>query len=252
MNVDAVVDLVLTTVEAPYFYFMVFAVIVADAVFIVVPSETIVVALGALSLTAGQPTLVPLIVVSALGAFVGDTLTYWAARRLNVTKFAWARRPRAAAGFSWAASALSYRAVSVILTARFVPFGRLAVNLTAGSTRFPYRRFAVLTSFSAVAWSLYNVLMGAALGQLFGGNVILAVGASILLAVCVGMVVDGAVRRLTPARPGSTGSGHEQAALISDDHETGAVMGPEFSHHPADVGLGGVGRDDKLVRDLRV
>ncbi len=239
-------------VEAPYFYVLVFAVVVADAFFVVVPSETIVVALGALALTAGQPALVPLIVVSALGAFVGDSLTYWAARRLDVTRFAWARKPKVAAGLSWAESELSYRAVSVILTARFIPFGRLVVNLTAGSTRFPYRRFVVLTSFSAVAWSLYNVLMGAALGQLFGGNVLLAVGASILLALCVGMVVDAAVRRLTPARPGSVGSGHEQAALISDDHETGTVVGPEFGHHPADVGLGGVGRDDQAVRDLRV
>jgi membrane-associated protein len=50
--------------------------------------------------------------------------------------------------FRWAGKELRKRPASLILVARFIPIGRVAVNLTAGATHFP-PRFVALTVLSA-------------------------------------------------------------------------------------------------------
>ena len=47
------------------------------------------------------------------------------------------RGPRMQAAFRWAGRELRKRPASLILVARFVPIGRVAVNLTAGATHYP-------------------------------------------------------------------------------------------------------------------
>lgn len=187
---DQISDAILAAAASSWVYAFVFGLTVLDAFLVVVPSETVVVALGALSAESGQPSVVPLLVVAGAAAVLGDSLTFALGRVVGLQRFGWMRRPRVIRSFEWAKRALDRRAALVLLTARFVPFARIAVNLTAGATRFSYRRFVALTAIAGVCWALYNVGIGAFFGTVYAGNPVVAVAVSVAVAITVGLVID--------------------------------------------------------------
>jgi membrane protein DedA with SNARE-associated domain len=110
------------------------------------------------------------------------------------------RRPRAQRSFAWASAELGRRAASLLLVGRFLPIGRVAVNLAAGTTGYPRRRFVALSALAGSAWGAYSVGIGALAGAWFADNQLLGVAVAIGTAVLVGVAVD---RVLTAARPGA-------------------------------------------------
>ena len=200
MNPDAVTAAVVAAATSPWVYGAVFLLTLLDAFLVVVPSETVLVALGALALSTGSPDVRLLVPVAAVAAIAGDSLTYWLGRSMRFEHHAWARRRRVAAVAVWAKRSLDRRAAAVLLTARFVPFGRIAVNLTAGVSRFHYPRFLALTAVAGVCWSVYTVSVGALFGALFGGNPVLAVAVSVVVALGLGFCVDRASERMSAMR----------------------------------------------------
>jgi membrane protein DedA with SNARE-associated domain len=92
--------------------------------------------------------------------------------------------------FRWAGRELRRRPASLILVARFVPIGRVAVNLTAGVTHYPHLRFVGLTILSATLWAGYSVAIGLFFGQWFEDNHLLGAAIAIVCAVVLGIVVD--------------------------------------------------------------
>jgi membrane protein DedA with SNARE-associated domain len=194
---DEFVDAALALADAPGIYALVFAFTLLDAFLVIVPSETLVVALGALAMSSGSPSVWVLIPVAAVAAVAGDSLTYLIGRALRRRRTAWNRRPRVAALLDWARTALDRRAAAVLLTARFVPFGRIAVNLTAGSTGFRYSRFLPLTVVAGVCWAGYNVAIGGFFGVWFADNPVLAVVLSVVVAVGAGVLLDRASALVT-------------------------------------------------------
>ena len=197
-------DFILSTAEQPWVYLLVFICCTVDGFFPPFPSESVVVGLASLVITQGVPDVWLLILVSSLGAFVGDNLAYAMGRGVGTQRFRWMRRPRSQKAFEWAGYELEKRAASLILVARFIPFGRVAVNLTAGATGYSRRRFLVLTCISAIAWGSYSVGIGALAGAWFKDNHLLGVTVAISVAVLLGFIVDriiSAVRGSTPLRP---------------------------------------------------
>lgn len=94
------------------------------------------------------------------------------------------------------------RAALVILIARYIPFGRVAVNLMAGATGFPYRRYLPLSILACSAWAVYNVGVGAAFGAWLGDYPVIAVAVSIAVAIAVGLLIDAVrLRREAATRP---------------------------------------------------
>jgi membrane protein DedA with SNARE-associated domain len=100
------------------------------------------------------------------------------------------RGPRMQAAFRWAGRELRKRPASLILVARFVPIGRVAVNLTAGVTHYPHLRFVGLTVLSASLWAGYSVTIGLFFGQWFEDNHVLGAVIAIICAVALGILVD--------------------------------------------------------------
>lgn len=195
-----ITDAAIALAASPWVYAVVFLLTVLDAFFVIVPSETVVVALGALALSTGSPQLGILIPVAAVAAIVGDSLTFWLGRVVGLQRFAWMRRPRVVRVLAWAGRALDERAAAVLLTARFIPFGRVAVNLTAGASGFRYRRFLGLTSVAGVCWATYTSIVGAIFGAWFDGNPLLAVVVSVAVALALGVLVDRATSRIAAGR----------------------------------------------------
>jgi membrane-associated protein len=148
-------------------YVLIFAVVAGDAVLPLLPGETMVVTGGVLS-TSGDLNLALVFLAGAVGAFLGDSLCYWIGRKLG-TRAAerFLRGDRGKRTLAWAENALDQRGKTLIAVARFVPGGRTAVALTAGTTEFPWRTYAVADIVGVTIWSAYNAGLGAIGGKAF-------------------------------------------------------------------------------------
>lgn len=185
------------TVASPWLYVVMLAVTVIDGFFPPVPSETVLVAAAAVLASTGEYwALVPLGLVAALGAAMGDNIAFALGRRLGTTRWAWMRRPRVAAAFAHAERALEQRSAALILGARYIPVGRVAVNMSAGALRFSWRRFLPLSVVAGISWSALSLAIGLLAGSWVTDQPLLSAGIGIVVALVIGLVID----RVTAAR----------------------------------------------------
>ncbi|WP_407343639.1 DedA family protein [Pengzhenrongella phosphoraccumulans] len=188
-------DWIVALAAAPWVYLALYAIAALDGFFPPVPSETVVIALAALSVSAGIPNLALVLLAAAAGAFTGDQIAYAIGGRLDVRRLRILRSPRGQRTIDWAEAALAKRGPSFILAARYIPIGRVAVNMTAGATRYPRRRFAALTALAAVTWSLYSVAIGLTAGAWFRDRPLVAVVIGVLGGFLGGLVLDRMLAR---------------------------------------------------------
>jgi membrane protein DedA with SNARE-associated domain len=141
------------------------------------------------------------ILVAAVAAVTGDAACYLVGRTVGLERWRWMRTPRVRTAFAWARARLERRAALVLFTARFIPFARLAVNLSAGATGVTAPRFLAIAGLAALAWSAYQALIGAAMAAILPGGPVVAVVASVALAVGIGLAIDAVLaRRLRSGR----------------------------------------------------
>jgi membrane-associated protein len=174
---------------------MLFATI--DGFFPPVPSESVVIALASLSVAQGSPSIVLVALAAAAGAFIGDQIAYFIGSRVDVHRLRVFRTPRGRRTLAWAEHALAHRGSSFILAARYIPIGRVAVNMTAGALGYPRRRFVGLTALAAVTWAAYGSLVGAGAGIWLADHPVIAVVAGVVVGTGVGIGIDWVLRRWT-------------------------------------------------------
>jgi membrane protein DedA with SNARE-associated domain len=202
----AVETFVTASVELPYVLLIVAALCLVDAVFPVVPSESVLIAVATVSVSSSPsaaapaaapagPPLWALVIVAALAAWVGDHLVFHLGRRVGSERWRWMRRPRVARAIDWARRALARRGGLYIVTGRFIPGGRVAVNFVAGSTRYPRGRFAVTAGLAAIVWASYSVGIGVLFSAVFDGQPLLAMLVGIVVACVAGLVLDAVFGR---------------------------------------------------------
>jgi membrane-associated protein len=198
---QAINDFILTAAGQPWVLLLVLACCLIDGFFPPIPSESVVVGLAAGAAPADVPNPWLLMLVAGVGAFSGDNIAYLIGRRVGTRRWSWMRGPRMQSAFRWAGKELRKRPASLILVARFVPIGRVAVNLTAGVTHYPRLRFVGLTVLSATLWAGYSVGIGLFFGQWFEDNHLLGAAIAIVCAVALGIAVDVAINRLRGKTP---------------------------------------------------
>src|SRR6266516_2671733 len=136
-----------------------------DAVIPVVPSETSVITAGVVA-SQGDLSLPVIIAAAAAGAFLGDNTAYFLGHRygtrINDRFFSGAK---ARMRIEWAQRQVTERGGELIAIGRFIPGGRTAVTLSAGTLGVPWRRFVVFDAAAALGWALYAALLG-----YFGGH----------------------------------------------------------------------------------
>jgi membrane-associated protein len=191
---------VLEVAASPWIYPALFLLVVADAFLVILPSETVVVALGALAAASGEPAVALLIPVAAVGALVGDTLCFLIGRRVGLDRWAWMRRGRIQRALARARRTVLTRPAVLIFTARYIPYARIAVNLSAGAAGLPPRRFLPLAAVAGLAWAIYNLSVGALFGTALPDSPLLAIGISVVVAIALGVVVDLVVQRVAARR----------------------------------------------------
>ena len=182
--------------SSPWLYPLVFALVVGDAFLVVLPSETVVVALGALAGATGTPWLIVLVPIAAVGATTGDLLCFLIGRRVGLDRWDWQRRGRIAAALGRVQRTIEHRTAVLVFTARYIPFARIAVNLTAGASGIRLARFVPLSAAAGLGWAIYNVAIGASFGAMLRDQPILAIVLSVAVAITLGVAVDVVIGRV--------------------------------------------------------
>lgn len=176
-----------------------------DGIIPPLPSDSVVVALAAVSVMGGHPNMILLGVAAAVGAFIGDQTAYTIGRYSRLERLTRSKNRRIRGMMDWAGTQLHRRGGVIIIAGRYLPVGRIAVNLSAGMTKYPRSTFIKFDMIAAVSWSIYCLLIGAFAGELFNriapgdnGPLLSAVFA-VVLAMVVGYVVDRILARTTGA-----------------------------------------------------
>ena len=142
---------------------------------------------------SGDLNLEMIVPLAAGGAFLGDNTAYLIGRRFGerVTRRFFTSE-RARARLDWAERQLSERGGELIGIGRFIPGGRTAVTLSAGTLAFPWPRFALFDALAAIGWALYASLLGYFGGRTFEHaawkGLLLALGIAFAVAASVELV----------------------------------------------------------------
>jgi len=208
-----------------------------DGFFPPVPSESVVIALASLSVAHGEPDLALVFAAGAVGAFAGDQIAYLIGSRVDVHRLRVFRTERGRRTLAWAEQALASRGSSFILAARYIPVGRVAVNMTAGALGYPRRRFVGLTALAAVTWAAYGAAVGVGAGIWLEAHPLVAVVAGVVVGTLVGVGIDWVLRRWAglgrvPAAPPAPAAG-EPADLVAGAVGSAAPAAPGSAAVPA-------------------
>ena len=176
---------------SPLTYLVLFAAVGGDAILPVVPGEPMVIAAAVLA-AQGHLIIAAVVFAAFLGAFAGDHVSYFlgrmfgqrAARRI-------ARGDKGARRLEWAERTLERRGATLLLVARFIPGGRTAATLAAGTLNMAWRRFAVADAVAAVLWALYASSIGYFGGAAFTESPWRALALSLGIAAVLALAIEG-------------------------------------------------------------
>lgn len=175
----------------PVTYLVVLGAAAADVLLPLIPAETIVLTAAVL---AGQGELLIWLIVpaAAVGAFLGDNVSYWLGRRVgDPVAQRFFRGEKARSRLAWAEAAIHRRGVLLIVIGRFIPGGRTATTFAAGTLAMEYRRFLVADGSAAFIWALYISMLGYVGGASFEDNLWLPLAIALALAMLVAVAAEG-------------------------------------------------------------
>jgi membrane-associated protein len=181
---------------SPLLYPLLAALVSLDGVVPMIPSEAAVMTAGVFART-GTPNLLLVVLVAALGVFVSDHIVYGLSRSAFGPRLL-GRFPRIGRAVAAAGRRLDGRTGRLIVLSRFLPGGRLTMNIACGTTRVPLSRFSPASAIAAAAWGAYHAGLGVLGGATFAKNPLLGIATGLVLSLVVGGVVELFRRR--PAR----------------------------------------------------
>ena len=178
-------------------YLVVFAIAMLDAFFPIVPSEATAIAAGVVAGTGGLAVEL-CILAAALGAFVGDNISFggghFLGERLQRRFFS---GEKARKRLQWADRMLQERGWYLIIVARFIPGGRTVTTFTAGFTSaVSWPKFLLFDAIAAAIWGAYTVLLGYFGGRSFEEEP----WKGLLLAFAIAVAVTGVVEAVRYVR----------------------------------------------------
>ena len=187
-------------ITSPLSYLIALLLPALDVIIPILPSETAIITLGVATAGSTDPRIAILVLLAALGAFLGDNLAYLIGRRLGpfIDRRAFSGE-KGARRKAWAVQALDNYGARLIIVCRFIPGARTAVTLVCGLVGFRHRTFVIATAFAGVIWACYAFFIGRLGGHAFESRP----WAGLLLAFGVALAITGLIeliRRLQPWR----------------------------------------------------
>lgn len=228
---------ILQVADAWWVHLVVYLFAALDGFFPTVPSESTIVTLSSLWASSGEPMIWLVALAAWAGAFTGDNLGYLIGRKIGWRRFRFLREGKGRRAVEAAERGLERRALLFLMTARYIPFGRTAVNLVAGAVGYPHRKFWHRSLLSTFVWAVYSCVIGAVAGSWFEHNHLLAITVALIAAVIIALVVERLVtalhkwldrraeRRETAAEEGDAASeqtgtrGSDSSSVNAQPHE---------------------------------
>ena len=186
--------MILAIESSPWAYVVMAAILIVDGFFPFVPGETGVVTLSTLVAAKGGSLLWLVLAVAVAATMVGDAISFLVGRRVGLDRWSWMRGPRMSAIFVRASVGLNRRPGLYLVGAKFLPFVRVAVTMTAGASGLPVRRYLPRPLVASTIYTLYHVGVGAAAGFWFAVNPIAAAILAIAVVFALVSACDGVAR----------------------------------------------------------
>ncbi|MGP9683114.1 DedA family protein [Brachybacterium sp. AOP3-A1-3] len=183
-------DWIMVVADAWWIYLVVYGFAAFDGFFPTVPSESTIVSLSSLWSSSGRPYIILIGIAAWMGAWTGDNLGYYLGRKIGWHRFKFLREGKGRRAVEAAEAGLERRALVFLMTARYIPFGRTAVNLVAGAVRYPHKEFWPRSLLSTFVWAAYSCAIGAVAGAWFGEHHLLAITAALVAAVVLALVAE--------------------------------------------------------------
>jgi membrane protein DedA with SNARE-associated domain len=175
-------------------YPAIFGGVLLGSVVPILPTGAIVGAGAAVAMSSGQLSLPLVVLVSAVGALIGDLVTFGAARFGHGPVARLLARGQHPERLEAARRRFATHGWLIVLVGRLLPAGRVPVLLAAGALAYPWRRMVPAAAGACLIWAVAYAALGALTGGLFDDPLIAP-----LLAAAV-VIVLGAVTSLIAAR----------------------------------------------------
>jgi undecaprenyl-diphosphatase len=170
---------------------------------ILIPGTPILMGVAGAAAAAGL-SMTPILLVSILGAVIGDGISFWLGHRYGGRlRHMWPLRGRPALMSRAEQFFRRYGSLSVAVC-RFIPVLRSTVPLVAGMSGMAVSRFVLANVCSAVVWAPAHILpaqfAGKTLSKLEGGDWkgAAVLGAGTLAAAAIGVGLHLALKRRVP------------------------------------------------------
>ncbi|WP_448642039.1 DedA family protein [Geodermatophilus sp. URMC 63] len=166
----------------------------------VVPTGAVVGAAAALATSSDRLDLVPVLLLSTLGAWLGDVVTFAVCRSGGPAAVRWVARGQHADRIEEVREQFRRHGWQLVVIGRLLPAGRIPVLLAAGALAYPWRRLLPASLLAAALWAVAYALLGVVSGGVFDNPLVATLVATVLVLV-VGAVLNlaGAHRRRRPA-----------------------------------------------------
>ncbi|MFM7125669.1 MAG: DedA family protein [Actinomycetota bacterium] len=195
-----------------WFLAVVLVISLLDSVVPVVPSETTVIIGGVAASAAGDgPYPVYLVILAgAIGAFLGDNISYELGHRAShLVRRRAAKKESTARKLKWASDQIEERGGLLLITARFIPGGRTLLTLSCGFTHQSHRWFTGWVAVAVSIWATYASILGYAFGSQFEDDHTLA----FLLAFAAALTITVVIELIRYARKRVTAKALEKTAV---------------------------------------
>ena len=193
-------DLIFAVARSPWALVALVGLLVIDGFFPLVPGETMVVTLAALGASGHGPDPVIVLLVAIGATMVGDGIAFLIGRSIHPTRWVWMHGSKAQRGLRWASDRIEHNPGVILVGAKFLPFVRVAVTMTAGTSGLPVKKYLGFSLLAATIYTGYHVAVATTAGELFATNPFLGLAASITFGVLSTAVIGGIHRLVTRRR----------------------------------------------------
>ena len=193
---DVLSDVIFAAAQSPWAFVLLAALLIIDGFFPLVPGETTVVALATLGAAGHGPNPLAVLGVAIVATVLGDCVAFWIGRRVGMSRWRWMRHPRAVRAKEWAGGHILGTPGRVLVGAKFVPYARVAVTMTAGASSLSKRTFVGFSIVAASVYTIYHVVVGSVTGTIFATNPLMALVVSIGLGLLIAALIALITRQL--------------------------------------------------------
>ena len=210
-------------------YPVVFGGVLLGSVVPVVPTGAVVGAAAAVAVSGGHLSLTLVVLLSTLGAFVGDVVTFTVCRFGGPAAVRWVARGQHADRIEEVRGQFRRHGWQLVVAGRLLPAGRIPVLLAAGALAYPWRRLLPASFAAALVWAVAYAALGVVSGGIFDSPLVATLIATVLV-LLVGVVLNLVAARRRRLRHPRRQDGHlgDEAGPVVP---SGDGTGPGLPHH---------------------